>query len=408
MQLPLEGIRVLDLTVWQQGTYASALLADLGADVVKVEEPRTGDPGRGLWLAPVATLSSYFEAHNRGKRSLALDLKQPAGRDVFLRLAATADVCINNFRPSAIARLGLAYDDVRAANPAIIYVQASGYGPQGPESDAGAFDMLAQARSGFAALNGEPDDPPIPTAVPIADQVGALHACIAVLAGLAGRAATGRGARYDTSLLGSMISLQSFDVTNYLFTGILRGRNFRGGARPFWRAYQGGDGAWFAIGMLLDRAWPEICALIGDPALAADERFDSFRKRAGESAPALIAILDEAFATAPARHWVDRLNECGMFAALIQDYAALAGDPQTTANAYIHEVPRPGHEPVRMAGSGIAIDGEPVRIRRLAPHLGEHTEDVLLEAGFTWDEIVQLREQGIAGPTRHDEKANGS
>ncbi len=400
MRLPLEGVRVLDLTVWQQGTYASALLADLGADVVKVEEPVTGDPGRGLWSLPPVALSSYFEAHNRGKRSIALDLKQPRGRDVFLRLAATADVFINNFRPSVIARLGLAYDAVRVINPAIIYVQASGYGPQGPEADAGAFDMLAQARSGFAALNGEPDDPPLPTPVPIADQAGALHACIAALAGLAGRAATGQGAKYDTSLLGSMISLQSFDVTNYLFTNIQRPRPYRGGTRPFWRAYQGGDGAWFVIGMLLDRAWDDVCGIIGRPELAGDERFDSFQKRTAENAGALIDVLDGVFSTAPALHWVDRLNGCGMFASLVQDYAALAGDPQALANAYIHEVPRPGGDPVRMAGAGIAIDGEPVRIRSLAPALGAHTEEVLLEAGFTWDEIVRLREEGVAGPAR--------
>lgn len=400
MRLPLEGTRVLDLTVWQQGTYASAVLADLGADVIKIEEPQFGDPGRGLGGFASTVLSSYFEAHNRGKRAIALDLKQPIGRDVFLRLAATADIFINNFRPSVIARLGLTYDDVRAVNPAIIYVQASGYGPEGPDADAGAFDMLAQARSGFAAMNGEPDDPPLATPVPVADQAGALHACIAALAGLAGRAATGEGAKYDTSLLGSMIALQSFDVTNFLFNGAQRPRPDRGGTRPFWRAYQGGDGAWFVIGMLVDRAWEEVCEIIGRTNLRDDERFDSFPKRTGQHAPALIEVLDEVFATAPARHWVDRLNACGMFAALVQDYAALADDPQVRANAYIHEVPRPGGEPVRMAGAGFAIDGEPVRIRSLAPALGAHTEEILLEVGFTWDEIVQLREEGVAGPAR--------
>lgn len=397
MRLPLEGIRVLDLTIWQQGTYASAILADLGADVVKVEEIESGDPGRGFWIAPEVGLSAYFQAHNRGKRSIAINLKHPKGRETFLRLAASADVFLHNFRAGAITRLGLDYDAVAAVNPSIIYVAASGYGPQGDDAGAGAFDFLAQARGGFASTNGEPDDPPIPAQVPIADQSGALHACISILAGLAGRAKDGRGAKFDTSLLGSIISLQSFDITNHLFSGNLRGRAHRGGPRPFWRVYQAGDGKWFVIGMLLDRAWVDVCRVIGRDDLCDDPRFQTFVQRVSEHAPALIAILDEVFATSDARDWIDRLNSVGMFAAPVNNYAEVAADPQVQANAYIHDVPHEGREPVRMAGLGIAIDGEPVRIRKLAPELGEHSEEVLLEAGYTWDEISALKEQRVIG-----------
>ena len=400
MQRPLEGIRVLDLTIWQQGTYATAMLADLGADVVKVEERASGDPGRYAWVQPDLGLSSYFEAHNRGKRSIAIDLKQPQGIDILMRLAASADVFVNNFRIAAIDRLGLGYDALSAVNPAIVYLQASGFGPAGPDAEAGAFDFLAQARGGFASTNGEPDDPPLPTQVPIADQVGALHAAIAILTGLVSRNATGRGIKLDTSLLGSQISLQAFDIATHLFTDKLRPRAYRGGSRPFWREYRAGDGKWFVIGMLLDRAWDDICRCIGRPELITDERFNTFVRRIGTNSAELIAMLDEAFLTATAREWVDRLNAIGMFAALVQDYAEVAADPQVIANGYVHEVEHPGHAPVRMPGIGIAVGGEPVTITHLAPQHGEHTEEVLLQAGYTWEEIAQLSAAGIIGPAR--------
>jgi crotonobetainyl-CoA:carnitine CoA-transferase CaiB-like acyl-CoA transferase len=402
MQRPLEGVRVLDLTIWQQGTYASAILADLGADVIKIEETESGDPGRHFWIAKDVGLSAYFEAHNRGKRSIALNLKHPKGRDVFMTLARHADAFLNNYRIAAIERLCLDYDSVAAVNPRIVYVQASGFGHAGDERDGGAFDLLAQARGGIMSRTGEPDDPPLPAGPPIADQVGALHACIALLTGIVSRNATGRGMRLDTSLLGSEISLQAFDITNYLFSGVVPQRPERGGSRPFWRVYRAGDGKWFVIGMLLDRAWKDVCQVIGRPDLCGDERFDTFNKRVTTGTKELIALLDEVFATAPAREWIDRLNAVGMFSAPVQDYAEIAEDPQVLANAYVHDVPHPGHDPVRMAGTGIAIDGEPVRIERLAPGHGEHTEEVLLSAGFTWDDITNLRDDGVIGPKRHN------
>jgi crotonobetainyl-CoA:carnitine CoA-transferase CaiB-like acyl-CoA transferase len=403
MQLPLSGVRVLDLTVYQHGPYASTVLANLGADVIKVEEVRSGDPGRYAWYSRERGLSSFFEAHNHGKRSIAIDLKKERGREIFQRLAADADVMLHNFRISAVERLGLDYASVAAVNPQLVYVQASAYGPAGDERDAGAFDYVAQARSGFASTNGEPDDPPLPSVVAIGDQSGALHACIAVLAGLAGRASTGRGAKYDTSLLGSMLAMQSFDIDNYLLTGNLRERFYNGGTRPFWRVYRAGDGKWFVIGMLLDRAWRQVCDVIGRPEIAQDARFATYRLRMFENAAALMAILEEAFLAAPAHEWVTRLNAIGMLAAPVQDHAEVADDAQVHANAYVQRVERPGNDAVRMVSIGITIDDEPVPIPHLAPQLGEHTEEVLLEAGYTWEEIAELRAGGVIGPVREVE-----
>jgi crotonobetainyl-CoA:carnitine CoA-transferase CaiB-like acyl-CoA transferase len=398
MQLPLTGVRVLDLTVYQHGPYASTVLANLGADVVKVEEVRSGDPGRYAWYSRERGLSSFFEAHNHGKRSIAIDLKKERGREIFLRLAADADVMLHNFRISAVERLGLDYASVAAVNPRLVYVQASAYGPAGAERDTGAFDYVAQARSGFASTNGEPDDPPLPSVVAIGDQSGALHACIAVLAGLAGRASTGRGAKYDTSLLGSMLAMQSFDIDNYLLTGNLRERFYNGGTRPFWRVYRAGDGKWFVIGMLLDRAWPQVTDVIGRPEIAQDARFATYRLRMFDNASALMAILEEAFLALPAHEWVARLNAIGMLAAPVQDHAEVADDAQVHANAYIQRIERPGDEPVRLVSIGMTIDDEPVPIPHLAPQLGEHTEAVLLKSGYTWEEIAELRAAGVIGP----------
>ncbi|MDP3767325.1 MAG: CoA transferase, partial [Dehalococcoidia bacterium] len=335
----LDGIRVLDMTIWQQGTSASAMLADLGADVIKIEEPAGGDPGRGLHrIERVGGLSGYFEALNRGKRSLAVDLKHAKGRDVFLRLARDADVFLTNYRPGVTERLGIGYGDLSSANPRIIYARASGYGREGPDAQEGCFDILGQARGGLMAVTGEPDGHPKNAGAPIADQVGGMLAVIGILSALRHRDRTGEGQEVDVSLLGSVLALQSFNITSYLFSGELPRRFPRAGFTPFWNVYRGGDGRHFAIGMLHNRHWPEICRTIGRPELERDERFARYRDRVGEHANELIEVLDEAFARRPADEWVRVLNACGVFSARVQDYEEIANDPQILANDYIVDV----------------------------------------------------------------------
>ena len=404
MPSALEGIRVLDMTIWQQGTAASAMLADLGADVIKIEEPVAGDPGRGIWrVEQLDGMSGYFQALNRGKRSLAIDLKHPNGREVFLRLARDADVFLTNFRAGVGERLGIGYKDVSQVNPRIIYTQASGSGREGPEAEVGSFDILGQARGGLMAVTGEPDAPPKNVGAPIADQVGGMMAVVGILAALVHRERTGEGQEVDISLLGSVMALQSFNITNYLFSGDLPLRFPRAGFTPFWNVYRCSDGKCFAIGMLLNRGWPEICEVIGRPELLDDERFASYRGRVRDHAPELIAILDDVFAQRPAEEWVRTLNERGVFCTPVQDYEAISRDPQVLANGYIVDVERPDGPPVRMVATPVQLSKTPTRIRGLAPELGQHTEEVLIEAGFSWEEIDALRGEGAIGPKQEDE-----
>ncbi|MEX1255324.1 MAG: CoA transferase [Dehalococcoidia bacterium] len=399
---PLEGIRVLDWTIWQQGTSGSAMLADLGADVIKIEEPTSGDPGRGLvQIQQAGGMSGYFQALNRGKRSLALDLKHPKGREALLRLARDADVFLMNYRPGVAERLGIGYEELSKVNPRIIYARASGWGRDGPEAEEGSFDLLGQARGGLMSINGGPDGPPQNVGAPVADQVGGIMVVTGILAALWHRERTGEGQQVDTSLLGTVLALQSFNLTTYMLSGIVPGRTPRPSALPFWNTYAGSDGRHFVIGILQDRHWSDICAALGRPELEHDERFADYRSRVGRHAKELLTLLDEAFAQRPAAEWVSELCGRGVFSALVQDYEEVVNDPQVLANGYIVQVERPDGPPVGMVTTPIQFTASPTAITSLAPELGQHTEEVLLEAGYSWAEIEALRNEGAIGP-KHD------
>ena len=399
MALPLEGIRVIDCTIWQQGTYATALLADMGADVIKVEGPDSPDPGRSLATPgrPDHGLSAYFECHNRNKRGIVLDLKHPEGRRVLLRLAATADVFVQNMRKGVMERLGLGYRDLAAANPSIIYASASGYGPKGPDTTLPSMDIMGQARGGFMSVNGEPERPAAGFAG-LADQVGAMMLANGILVALVHRLRTGRGQEVDVSLLGSQVALQAFNITNYLFGGRVPQRRPREEAGPLWNTYQGSDGRWFVIGLAQgERWWSGLCAAIGREDLRDEPRFADLRSRQA-NARELVAILDDVFAARPCDEWVRTLTEAGLMCARVQDYAEVCADPQVRANEYVIEVEHPSGARVEMVGHPIQLSATPAQVRRMAPEFGEHTEEVLLEAGLTWEEITRLREAGAIGP----------
>jgi crotonobetainyl-CoA:carnitine CoA-transferase CaiB-like acyl-CoA transferase len=400
--MPLEGLRVLDWTIWQQGPVCSAMLADLGAEVIKLESRDGGDPGRGLVSIGGAGLAKrpnfYFEANNRNKKSLTLDLKQPEAREIVYELAAVSDVFVQNFRKGVAARLGLDYATLRRRNSRLIYANATGYGPEGPDSGDPSFDQLGLARSGLMLAAGEPGMPPLPIAGGIADQMGAVVMAYGVLAALVARERFGVGQEVDASHLGSMSFLQGLSLSCKLMAGFAFPRTFRSRApNALWNHYRCADDKWLALGMLqADRYWKDLCRALARPELADDARFADFRKRT-ENAQACVAILDEVFASKPRAEWMAILRDGGDFIfTVVNSVDDLPEDPQMRVNGYIVDLDHPEFGKTAMVGIPVRLSETPGSVRTPAPELGQHTELILTETlGYDWDRVAALREKGV-------------
>lgn len=401
MQGLLEGVRVLDWTIWQQGPFASVLLADMGAEVIKLEAP-DGDPGR--WVLRVAGFEAqrggvnfYFEANNRHKKSVVLDLKRPEARAVVHRLVARSDVFIQNFRTGVASRLELDYQTLRQHNPRLIYATASGYGPHGPDSAAPSFDYLAQARSGIMRVAGLETEEPVYLYGGLADQMGAIMLAYGVVCALLARERLGIGQEVNVSHLGSMTALQGLNVSCLGMMGSEMPRLARDSAyNPLWNHYRCADGKWLALGMLqADRYWKDFCRAVGLAHLAEAPRFAGTAERA-QNRRELIAILDETFARRPRQQWLETFRREGDFiVGIVNQVADLAADPQVLANGYMVEYERPESGPTRLLGHPVAFSATPANPRGRAPELGEHTEAVLTELlGYSWEEIARLRAAG--------------
>lgn len=402
MTMPLDGIRVVDWTIWQQGPVASVMLGDLGAEVIKIEERVGGDPGRGVLRAQGLDLSDrpnfYFEANNRNKKSVTVDLKKPEGVELVRRLADRADVFVQNFRHGVAARLGLDADTLRARNPRLIYASATGYGPEGDESTAPSFDYLGLARSGIMLAAGEPDMPPLAIAGGIADQMGAVMLAYGILAALLAREKTGRGQTVDASHLGSMSWLQGLGLSARLMLGRALPRTPRAYAtNPLWNHYQCGDGQWLALSMLQpDRYWTQLCAVLELPDAASDERFATMSARM-MNCGACVALLDATFATRPRDEWLARLAAGGDFiVSRVNAVDDLPDDPQVRANGYVVPFDHPAFGPTEVVGVPVRLGETPGSIRLPAPEFGQHTEEILIEQlGMTWEEVAALREAEV-------------
>jgi CoA:oxalate CoA-transferase len=393
MSGPLDGIRVLDFTVFQQGPQATLAMADMGADVIKVEPRIFGDLGRVLAMWGEHRFSAYHLAHNRGKRSVTLDLKREEARDVVRRLVRSVDVFVHNFRPGVMDRLGLGYDDVRALNERLIYAHASGWGTRGPKAEHPAFDIAAQARSGLMSMTGEADGGPLPAGVAISDYIGAMNLALAVCAALYARERTGRGQKVETSLLGTSIAAQAWELQYYLVSGRMQ-RSGRGHAYlpTIWRTFQTKDG-WAVVGGVGDDRWPAFCQAVGMPELEHDQRFANAGARRN-NLDALYALLDDKFLGRTTAEWIDVLESHDMICAPVQEYAQVRDDPQALANEYLLDVEHPTQGRTRVVGAPWRFSETPASVAAAAPELGQHTEEVLLAAGYTWDEIAALREKG--------------
>ncbi len=403
MNGPLDGIRIIDWTIWQQGPVATQMLADLGAEVIKIEERERGDPGRGIAaIAGSATgkggRNYYFEANNKHKKSIALDLKRPEAREILYRLAAQSDIFVQNFRKGVAARLGLGYPELRARNQRIIYASASGYGPDGPDSGEPSFDYLGQARSGI--MNAIGIDGTTPTYIfgGIADQMGAVMLAYGILAALFARERTGIGQEVDASHLGSMMALQGLNVVARTIMGKEFPHNTRVNAyNPLWNHYQCADGKWISLAMLQpDRYWKDFLKVIGKSELGDDPRFAEIKSR-GKNAPELIKIFDAVFATRPRDEWMRVLKAGGDFIyTVVNSVSDLPSDPQVKANEYIVDYQHPVLGQMSLLGMPVKLSATPGEPRGHAPELGEHTETILTETlGYSWDEVAKLRDANV-------------
>jgi formyl-CoA transferase/CoA:oxalate CoA-transferase len=395
MNGPLAGIRVLDFTIAQQGPYATALLADLGAEVIKVEQPGQGEVGRTIARDPETRYSYYFLAINRGKKGVTVDLKSARGRDLVLRLARACDVVVENFRPGVMERLGLGYEAFRAVNPGIVYASASAFGSHGRWGRKPGNDILAQAAGGLMSITGYEGTPPTPVGVAIADHIGGLTLALGILAALVHRERTGEGQRVETSLLGSLLAAQGWELTYQLLTGRPLGRAGRGHplVGHIWHVYRTADG-YMAIGGVHVHRWRDFCQAIGWPELADDPRFARTGDRM-RNMRHLNALLDDHFARCPTTEWLERLEAADIFCAPVYDYEQVLKEPQVYDNGYLVPFRHPRLGEIKLVNCPVRLSVTPAAIRGPEPELGEHTDEVLASSGYSTEEIEALRREGV-------------
>jgi len=392
----LEGIRVLELGNYMAGPYAGTLLADLGADVVKVESPAGGDYSRSL--GPFAAGSpdgAGFLRLDRNKRSLALDLKAARGQAAFRALAARADVIIENLRPGTLDALGLGYEALAAMRQDLVYCSITGYGRTGPYRDRAGLDLILQAESGLMSVTGEPGRPPVKVGVPIADLASALYGAFAIVSALLARRDTGRGQLIDLSLFESGVSLAIWESGVYLTTGEVPGP--LGSAHRVtapYQAFRTADGH-IAIGATSPPVWRSFCAATGLERLTEDPKWIDATAR-HERAAELAAIIEAVTTTRPTEEWLRVLTEAGVPCGRINDLAAVFADPHLRERGLFVDLPHPLAGPVRAIGSPLHLSLTPPAMRRAAPLLGEHTREVLAEAGLEAADIASLVADGVA------------
>jgi crotonobetainyl-CoA:carnitine CoA-transferase CaiB-like acyl-CoA transferase len=391
---PLEGIRVLDFTIAQQGPYATLLLADMGAEVIKVEGRERGEVGRLLGIDRRNGFSAYFLAINRGKKSIKLDLKCDKGREVALRLARDCDIVAHNFRPGVMEKLGLGYDAFRAVNPRVIYAGASAFGTKGPLGRKPGNDILAQAMSGLMSVTGE-GNAPLPAGCAIADHTAALTFALGIVSALVARERTGVGQEIECSLLASMMAAQSWEMTYFSMIGANPSPAGRGHTSIAWQwwTYRTANG-WLAIGGVDPARWPGFCRAIGREDLVTDERFENAGNRIRHR-ESLNAVVEEHLMTRKTEEWLPALEGEDIFCAPVLDYQQVLSHEQVRANVYTAEIDHPRAGRATVIPTPIAFSETPVDSTRPEPLHGEHTEEVLREFGFGDEEMEELRQARV-------------
>ncbi len=393
---PLDGLRILDLTQVLFGPFATMLLGDMGAEVIKIERPEVGDIARGN--GPVVRgQSTYFLSLNRGKKSVTLNLATERGVQVFLKLVENADILMENFTPGTMEKLGLSYERVREHNPGIIYVAGSGFGQYGPYAGKPAFDVIVQAMGGVMSITGEEGGPPIRPGVSYGDIAAALFLCIATLAALQERHISGQGQFVDVSMLDCQVTVQENAFVRYLNTGeIPHALGTRHPVITPFQTFQTRDGS-IAVALRggIKDQWPLFCAAIDHIDLIDDPRFKDGWLRT-QNYKALEPILTDAMKTKTTREWLEELEQAGIPCGPVNNIAQAAGDPQIATRDMIIDVRHPEAGKFRVVNTPFKFSRTPYKVDKASPELGEHTRDVLSQLlGMTHEEISGLQDSGV-------------
>jgi crotonobetainyl-CoA:carnitine CoA-transferase CaiB-like acyl-CoA transferase len=394
VKLPLQGIRVLELAQVMAGPFCCQLLADFGADVIKVEPPDVGDQTRRS-MGPTVEGgdTGAFLAVNRNKRSITLNLKHPEGQEVFYRLVETADVLVENFRPGTTAKLGVDYPRLKELNPRLIYASISGFGQTGPYADRPGLDLIVQGMSGIMSVTGEPDGPPVKAGIPVSDLAAGLFTALAILVAIQARQETGSGQRIDASLFDSALALSIWETSELWTTGRVPRRH--GSAHRLLAPYQAlrtADG-YMTVGVANQRMWASFCAAVGRPDLVDDPRFRENADRLAHQEE-LRQELEKAMADRTTEEHVEILLSRGVPAGPLKDYAEVLSDPHTLARDMVVELDHAAAGRTRTLGIPVKLSETPGAIRTAAPTLGAHTEEVLRDLGLSTSDISGLRARG--------------
>jgi crotonobetainyl-CoA:carnitine CoA-transferase CaiB-like acyl-CoA transferase len=404
MDLPLKGVRVIDAAQFAAAPSGAAILADYGAEVIHVEHPVKGDGTRGVQskggtgiFSQKASFNYVWELVNRNKKGITIDLAMEKGQKVMYKLVEKADVFLSNLRPYEVEKFGLSYEALSQRNSKLIYANLNGYGQYGRERNGAGYDSCAFfARSGILHQLAEPGTAPVMSRPGMGDHITGLTLFAGIMLALFIRERTGIGQEVDVSLFNSGVFMISLDVQAALIAGeaVVQERR-KEAANPLRNHYETKDGKWLMLAMLQpDPYWSEVCKAIGREDLERDPRFASFQMK-GKNNIELIKILDEVFATRTMAEWKEVLEKCSFPWAPIQSVNEIVVDPQARANDFFAKFDHPTYGPIELVRNPIKLSKTPATIRSLAPEFSQHTEEVLLEHGYTWEDIAELKEKRV-------------